>query len=154
MAVALGFDMALTKVRDLMTVEVERLMIGETLDIAKAIMENRRIRHIPVVDAQNRLVGLVTHRDIIRSWLSHGDPVHEEPGQVAREIPVEMLMTKDVRGISPDTLAGDAADMLMKHKYGCFPVVENERLIGIITEADFVRFAADEFANQAHRRPA
>ena len=105
------------------------------------MLERGRIRHLPVVDGDEKLVGLLTHRQVLEAWVSHGHPDREDPALVARDVPIEMIMEKDVMTVNPQTLASRAAFLLEKHKYGCLPVVERGRLMGIITEADFVRFA-------------
>jgi CBS domain-containing protein len=98
------------------------------------------------VDGEQRLIGLVTHRKLLGAWVSHGDPTHERPRAIAREIPVDMLMETDVVTIAPDAPAADAARIIEKRKVGCLPVVDQERkLVGIVTEADFVRFARKLF---------
>ena len=78
---------------------------------------------------------------MLEAWVSHGYPNRGDPALVARDVPIEMIMEKDVVTVKPETRAARAAFLLEKHKFGCLPVVERGRLMGIITEADFVRFA-------------
>jgi len=133
--------MKTTLVRDIMSSPVEFLEVGDSLDLARHLMQAGRIRHLPVIDAEQRLIGLVTHRKLLAAWVSHGDPTHERPRAIAREIPVDMLMETDVVTIGPDAFAADAARTIENRKVGCLPVVEHGKLVGIVTEADFVRFA-------------
>ena len=133
--------MPITRVRDLMTSVVETLTVGDTLLAARNQLERGRIRHLPVVDGDERLLGLITHRHILSAWVSHGQPGLEAPERVAAEVPVEMLMEKDVLTVDPDTAAAEAARLLISYRFGCLPVVERGKLVGIVTEADFVRFA-------------
>jgi CBS domain-containing membrane protein len=129
-------------VKDLMTPVVEVLSMGDTLAAAREQIERGHIRHLPVVDGDNRLVGLLTHRNILQAWMSHGRPDLEEPGAVASEVPVEMVMERDVLTVDGETTAARAAELLEQHKFGCLPVVDgHHRLVGIITEADFVDLA-------------
>ena len=130
-----------TLVRDIMTSPVEFLEVGDSLDLARHLMKAGRIRHLPVVDGEQHLIGLITHRKLLATWLSHGDPGNEQPRTIAREIPVDMLMETDVVTINPDALAADAALAIEERKVGCLPVVEHGKLVGIVTEADFVHFA-------------
>jgi CBS domain-containing membrane protein len=131
-----------TLVKDLMTPVVAVLSIGDTLAAAGEQLERGHIRHLPVVDGENRLVGLLTHRNILGAWLSHGRPDLEEPGRVAREAPVEMVMERDVLTVDQETTAAQAAALLEEYKFGCLPVVDaHHRVVGIITEADFVELA-------------
>jgi CBS domain-containing membrane protein len=108
---------------------------------------------LPVVDGEERVVGLITHRGILEAWVSHGHPDEENADIVARDVPVEMVMEKNVQTIGPQTPAADAARILETHKFGCLPVVENGKLVGILTEADFVRFARRYFEWEAHGEP-
>jgi CBS domain-containing protein len=94
-----------------------------------------------VIDGDEHLIGLVTHRKLLAAWVSHGDPKHERPRDIAREIPVDMLMETNVLTVSPDTPAAEAARLIEARKIGCLPVVAAGKLVGIVTEADFVRYA-------------
>ena len=133
--------MPITTVRELMTEVVETLTAGDTLLAARRQLERGRIRHLPVVDGQEHLIGLITHRHILNAWVSHGRPDVEGRDRVAAEVPIEMLMEKDVLTVDPDTAAAEAARLLIAYRFGCLPVLQNGKLVGIVTEADFVRFA-------------
>jgi CBS domain-containing membrane protein len=133
--------MTKTLVRDIMSSPVEFLEVGDSLDLARHLMRAGRIRHLPVVDGEQHLIGLVTHRKLLAAWVSHGDPTHEGPRAIAREIPVDMLMETNVVTIGPTASAADAARVIAKRKVGCLPVIDDGKLVGILTEADFVRFA-------------
>jgi CBS domain-containing membrane protein len=149
--------MPTTTVKELMSEVVETLSVGDTLAAARRQLERGHIRHLPVVDGDERVIGLVTHRRILEAWVSHGHPDRERIGDVAKDVPVEMLMEKNVRTVSPDTSAAEAAAILETHKFGCLPVVANGRLVGIVTEADFVHFARRYFeweSQGAAGRPA
>jgi CBS domain-containing membrane protein len=137
--------MPTTTVRELMSDIVETLSVGDTLAAARRQLARGHIRHLPVVDGDERVIGLVTHRRIMEAWVSHGHPDRERVGEVAEDVPIEMLMEKNVRTVSPDTPAAEAAAILETHKFGCLPVVESGRLVGIVTEADFVHFARRYF---------
>lgn len=134
-------SMPTTTVRELMTSIVETLTVGDTLLTAREQLEKGRIRHLPVVDGNEHLVGLITHRHIVAAWISHGQPATESAERVAADVPVEMLMERDVLTVDPGTAAAEAARLLTTYRFGCLPVIENHKLVGILTEADFVRFA-------------
>jgi len=92
-------------VKDLMTSVVETLQVGDSLDLARHLMKAGHLRHLPVVDGAEHLIGLVTHRKLLSAWVSHGDPRGEDSDAVAVEILVEMLMECNVLTVSPDTSA-------------------------------------------------
>lgn len=133
--------MPVTKVAELMSTVVETLSVGDTLAAAQRQLQRGRIRHLPVVDGEEHLVGLLTHRKVLAAWVSHGHPDRESLSEVARDVPVEMLMEKEVVTVGPDTPAAEAAALMEAQKLGCLPVVSHGKLVGIVTEADFVRFA-------------
>ncbi len=124
-----------------MSSPVEVLQLGDSLDLARRLMEKGRIRHLPVVDGKDQLIGLITHRKILGAWVSHGDPAHESLSDVARRIPVEMLMEKEVLSTWPEAPAADGAQLMETHRIGCLPVLDEGKVVGIITESDFMRFA-------------
>jgi CBS domain-containing membrane protein len=137
--------MPITTVRELMTSVVETLGVGDTLAVARDHLERGRIGHLPVVDGDEHVVGLITRRMILEAWLSHGHPDRETAGGVANDVPVEMLMEKDVVTVTPRTAAAGAAVLLESSRHGCLLVVEQGKLVGILTPADFVRFARRYF---------
>ncbi len=103
-------------------------------------MSESHIRHVPVVDDRGTLVGLVSHRDLLRSTLV------ERPGvssyvedSILQEMKVKEIMTTELEVVAPETDLREAARLMLREKYGCLPVVEGNRLIGILTEADFLR---------------
>jgi CBS domain-containing membrane protein len=139
--------MAALKVRDVMTKDPQTILVDEEIDLAHLLMSLGRIRHLPVVDRNRRLVGLVTHRDILRameSTLKQGKFVLDMDRM---ELPVEMIMAKDPLTVSPDTMALEAARLMREKMYGSLLVVEGSALIGIITESDFLELAATYLAD-------
>lgn len=127
-------------VQDLMSTNLFTLKKSDSLMAAKSLMELARIRHIPVVEKDNVFVGILTHRDILSSTLSKlADVEKDVQDEIEASIPVSEIMRDDVIVIDPDTKLRDAAELLLNHKYGCLPVVEKDKLVGIITEADFLR---------------
>lgn len=132
----------ITRVAELMTRDVITLEAQESLLLAQDIMELGRIRHLPVVDGR-RLVGLVTHRDLLSASLSSLEACAAEDESRKSHIFVRDVMRRDVRTVGPDTPAIEAARVMVEHKFGCLPVVDSDhRLVGILSEADFLRLAA------------
>jgi CBS domain-containing membrane protein len=132
------------KVRDIMTSEVTTLKRNDKLTIANDIMELGRIRHLPVIDDDSeQLIGIVSQRDLFRGALANALGY----GQHAQRKVLDTLLVKEVMKGDPLTTTPEmplieAAKILMERKIGCLPVVENGRLVGIITEADFVALVA------------
>ena len=127
-------------VRDLMTEKVFTLKPKDDLAALYDLMDSRHVRHVPIVDSEGELVGLVTDRDLSRSALG---AVEELPLSVERDIlrrrRIRDIMATEPDSIEPDATLKEAAEILLENKVGCLPVVEGLHLVGIITEADFVR---------------
>jgi len=128
-------------VRDLMTTDLFTLCQDDNLKTLEDMMKWRAIRHIPVVDGENHVVGLVTHRDLLKYSISgFANVAEEEKEALNKSIPVSSIMKTNIQTISPDLSLQEAAKMMLKYKFGCLPITENDRLVGIITEADFMKF--------------
>ncbi len=131
------------RVLDLMTEEVVTLDRNDEIALADDLMNLGRIRHIPVLDDE-ALAGIITQRDLFRSALlqSLGD------GTIAQDraltwIRIKSVMSTDVVTVSPTTPVRVAAKLMIQQKIGCLPVLEQGKLVGILTEADFVAAFAD-----------
>jgi CBS domain-containing membrane protein len=137
------------RVLDLMTKDVVTINEDESLEVAEQIMEAGRIHHLPVVSKSGRLVGLVTHADLLRAAVSVlAEPSPNEEEEIKAAVPASVVMSRHISTVAPDTPALRAAEILRRHKYGCLPVVDGGRLVGIVTEGDFVNLVI-----QALREP-
>ncbi len=132
-------------VADLMKKEVVTLVANDTLNVADDVMGLARIRHMPVVDEDGLVVGLISQRDLFRGALARALGYGEFAQQKLLGIlHVEDVMSSDVLTISPTAALIDAAKIMTDRKIGCLVVVEEERLAGILTEGDFVRLVLSE----------
>ena len=130
-------------VRDLMANNPTTLDLNETLDLAEDIMNLGRIRHMPVIEG-GKLVGIISQRDLFRSALITALGFGRRTTRaLIKTIRIKEIMTKNVVTIAPDTRIEDAARAMVKGKIGCLPVVQDDRLVGILTETDIVRHLAD-----------
>lgn len=129
-------------VRDIMSAEVTSLGRNDTLLLAKDIMNLGRIRHFPVVE-DDELVGVVSQRDLYRASLG----TVMQYGEKAQRAFLESVAVKEIMvdpiSIGPDATVGDAARLMMEHKIGCLPVLEDSRLVGIVTETDMLQVVVD-----------
>ncbi len=125
--------------------------VGPTSPLCDVIklMEAKRIRHVAVVEpGTERLLGLISHRDVLRSQEgSLSASPSDEQVHMNRWIEARWVMTKEVRTVYPETPALEAARTLRSHGYGCAPVVERGRLVGILTESDFVDYAIQSLSD-------
>lgn len=114
-----------------------------TLRELLALMNTHGWRQVPVV-RDGLLVGIVTDRDL---RLAIDSPVlaeeeHLDRADLLEELTVESCMTRDPVTVTPEQPAHEAADLMCVHKYGALPVVEDGRLVGIVTGEDFLRYIA------------
>lgn len=133
------------KVRDLMTENVATVQMDDDLSVLYDLMDARRIRHVPVLDEDGDLVGIVSQRDLIRGALGDagGLPMSAQR-DLLRSAQVGAIMVTEPTTVEPDTSLRDAGELLLEHKLGCLPVLEGDELVGIITEADFVRYTVEQ----------
>jgi CBS domain-containing membrane protein len=129
------------RVADVMSRQVRTLGRNDVLKLADDVMQMARIRHLPVLDEDGALAGIVTQRDLFRGALARALGY----GQTAQDRLLGMLRVKDVmtnhvETCSPDTPLAEAGRMMSDRKIGCLVVVDAAGTIaGILTEADFVR---------------
>lgn len=127
-------------VGDLMTTQLFTLLASDTLYTARQIMDMARVRHVPIVDGADNFVGLITQRDMLALAVSKLSDIDQQTqNELDAGVPLSEIMRTDTATVTPKTLLRDAAQTLLDHKYGCLPVLEGRRLVGIITEADFLR---------------
>lgn len=125
------------KVEQYMTTDLYTVHEDEPLDLVASVMEWKQIRHIPVEDREHRLVGLVSYRSLLRLVARGHDP---KPG---KQIPVSAVMRRNPTTIGPDVSILRAIAAMRQHRVSCLPVVRDGRLMGIITERDFMNMAAE-----------
>ena len=119
---------------DLFTVNPDDLV-----DFAASVMDWRHIRHVPVEDGEGRLVGLVTHRGVLR-MISNGNRSGKPEPVTVRDVMVVNPVT-----VSPSTSSLEAIEIMRRHRVGCLPVIEGDQLVGIVTSYDFLEASARLF---------
>ncbi|MEZ4415438.1 MAG: CBS domain-containing protein [Gemmatimonadota bacterium] len=129
------------KVKDVMSRKVFSIRVDKKAFTARQIMDWAHIRHVPVVDRANRVVGVVSHRDVLEASVSslteHGPRVDAD--RPLMDAPIVALMHKPARTTVPDATVAEAARIMLDEHLGCLPVVEGDVLVGIVTEADLLR---------------
>jgi CBS domain-containing protein len=126
------------KVQDLMVKEVATLDIEDELSLANDIMRLGRIRHLPVV-AGEQVVGIISERDLFRSSLAQALGYgNKDSREVMRTLHIKDVMVKKVITIPPDMELKDAVAIMVERKIGCLPVVQDDKLLGLITETDIL----------------
>jgi acetoin utilization protein AcuB len=115
---------------------------------ARSLIHDKGIRHLPVVDKENHLIGIVTDRDIREAAPSDATLLSvQELNYLLGKLKVSAFMTPKEKliTITPDTLIEEAVKLMRDHKIGCLPVMEEEMLYGIFTETDILDHFVDIF---------
>lgn len=129
-------------VKEIMTTEVTTVQETEMLLDAAIIFARSSLRHLPVLK-DDLLVGVVTERDVKRfapgvmSGVSSG-----KYNEIMESTPLSRVMTRDPMTLKPDQDVSDAAETLSTKRFGCLPVVDHGKLVGIITTSDLLRLMA------------
>jgi len=114
---------------EIMTTDPITLAPDAALNEVGKLMLEHRIRHVPIVDGGNKLLGLVTQRDL----LAAADDNSTQP--------TSSVMRTDLYTISIEDDMRAAGLLMQQHKIGSLPVMDGDKLVGIITDSDYVSFA-------------
>ena len=137
-----------TRVRDVMTKQTITIDPEAPLATAIAVMREKKIRHLPVVDNMGRLAGIITDRDLrsaaLAPSLAEFLPVSlrravEGAAEMLQELRVKDAMTWGVVTTRPDASMAEAGAVMFERRIGSLPVRENGKLVGIVTERDIFK---------------
>lgn len=126
---------------DLFTVREDEL-----IDLAASIMDWEKVRHVPVEDAKHNLVGIVSYRSLLRVI---ADPTLRAKGSVS----VSEIMHRQPVTATPDTPTLEAIELMRSNGASCLPVISEGKLVGIVTEHDFMRIAGQLLEQQLRENP-
>ncbi len=134
--------MPATRVRDIMPEKMVTVSAGDTLSTVEDIMTLGRVRHMPVVQGGS-LVGVVSERDLLRASLSTLSSFGSDQRRAfLQAVEIARVMSTPPITIEPDETVEAAARIMAEEKIGCLPVVQGQRLLGLITETDVLRYFA------------
>lgn len=119
------------KVSDFMITDVFTMQKDTIIDLVAEMMDWKKISYTPVEDTKGQLVGLISYRLLLKHYMK---PDLDNPAVVAEDIMITNPTT-----IHENATIVEALQIMKKHKVGCLPVTRNNELVGIITEADFLR---------------
>lgn len=121
------------RVEQYMTTDLFTCQVDDPVAMVANLMIWERIRYVPVEDKDHRLLGLVTHRAVLRLLTDGGS---------ARLTAVSDVMRKELVTVTPETPTVEAIRLMRRYRIGCLPVVMDDRLVGVITEEDFMDIAS------------
>jgi CBS domain-containing membrane protein len=123
----------------IMTTDVFTVHPSDSIGTARELMQEHRIRHLPVVNEHGHLVGLLSQTDLFAATDSFLRD--KEDRMQVRVFPVSDIMVTDVATVSENASLKQAAMFIEKHRIGCLPIMRESKLVGIITDSDFVGVA-------------
>lgn len=127
-------------VRDRMTLNPVTVTQDVSVTDALRLMNDRKIRRLPVVDAAGSLVGIVSDRDLLQASPSPATSLAIwEIHELLAKLTVEKTMTREVITVAEDTPLEEAARVMVDHKIGGLPVMKGKELVGIISESDLFK---------------
>ena len=131
-----------TRVRDIMSEHLVTISGDDSLSTVEDIMTLGGVRHMPVVRA-GQLVGVVSERDLLRASLSNLSEFGSEQRRAFLQVvEIKRVMSAPPVVIGPDASVEEAALVMAERKIGCLPVLDETRLVGMLTETDVLRYFA------------
>jgi CBS domain-containing protein len=125
------------RVEQFMLTDLFTVQEDEPVDLVANLMDWGRIRHVPVEDYEHNLIGLVSYRSILRLLARGLNDQQRGP------IPVASIMKRNLITVNPETSSLEAIQLMRKHKIACLPVVRGTRLVGVVTEDEFMDIAGE-----------
>jgi len=141
-----GWELHHARVEQYMVSDIFTVGPDEAIELVANLMKWKWIRHVPVEDSEHRLVGLVSQRTIVALVAERAADLGSRP------IPVREVMSTEIVTVTPETPTLEAIELMRRHKIGSLPVVKDGRLVGIVTESDFLSIAG-ELLEAELRRP-
>lgn len=135
-----------TPVSEIMTKNVITINTSDTLYTAESLFKNNNIRHIPVVSGES-IIGMLSYTDLLR--ISFADAVEDDEENVETVVynmfTIEQVMAKNIISVEVDTTIKEVAEILAKKEFHALPVLDDSKLVGIVTTTDLINYLIDQF---------
>lgn len=135
-----------TPISTIMTKEVITLNNSDNLETAELLFKKNNIRHIPVVNGK-KIIGMLSYTDLLR--ISFADAVDEDEQEVDTVVynmfTIEQVMAKNLISVNSDVTIKEVAEILAKKEFHALPVVEDNKLVGIVTTTDLINYLISQF---------
>lgn len=131
-----------TLVSDIMSKDVITLEYKDDLEKAEHLFKQHKIRHIPVIDIQKRIKGMLSYTDLLR--ISFADAIGDDEMSIDSVVynmfTIEQVMVKNVVSMPSNATVKEVAELLAKRNFHAIPIVDDEKLVGIVTTTDLLKF--------------
>lgn len=135
-----------TAISAIMTTDVITLSYNDDLTTAEKLFKANHIRHIPVVSGE-RVVGMLSYTDLLR--ISFADAIDDEEHTVDSVVynmfTIEQVMAKNLVQVNSNTLIKDVAEILSKNEFHALPIIDDYKLVGIVTTTDLINYLIAQF---------
>ncbi|OUR94474.1 CBS domain-containing protein [Flavobacteriales bacterium 34_180_T64] len=135
-----------TPISTIMTSEVITLSNKDSLEMAERLFKSNHIRHIPVVNG-DAIIGMLSYTDLLR--ISFADAIDEDEESVDSIVynmfSIEQVMAKNLISVSSITTIKEVAEILSKKEFHAIPVVDDDKLVGIVTTTDLINYLIEQF---------
>jgi CBS domain-containing membrane protein len=139
-------------VADVMTRKIVTLSEQDVLNTAEYGMHRMHFRHLPVVDGNGKLLGILSHGDLLHAASSSLSDKETERNELILQQPVRRIMQREVLTVQPGDSLIQAGKVLWESKIGCLPVVDADgALVGMLTKSDFIRVALQLMGSDVKR---
>jgi CBS domain-containing protein len=130
----------------IMTKDVITLNNNDNLETAELLFKKNNIRHIPVVSGKE-IIGMLSYTDLLR--ISFADAIDEDEQEVDTVVynmfTIEQVMAKNLVSVDSNTTIKEVAEILAKKEFHALPVLENDKLVGIVTTTDLINYLISQF---------
>ena len=134
-------------VSSIMTTQLVVLNTTDSLEKAEHLFKKHRIRHIPVIESEQRIVGMLSLTDLLR--ISFADGAYEDEEEIETVVygmfSLPQVMAKNIKTVAPDTTIKEVAELLAKEEFHALPVVEEGNLVGIVTTTDLIKYLLNQY---------
>lgn len=128
-------------IADIMTKKIIALNRKDDLETAEMLFKKHKIRHIPVVH-EDSIIGMLSYTDLLR--ISFADAFNEDEDEVDTVVynmfTIEQVMAKKIVSVHTETTIKEVGELLSKNEFHALPVVDNGKLVGIVTTTDLIRY--------------
>jgi len=133
-------------IKNVMSKDPVTVQLGSKLSDVRQILDENSFHHVPVVDGQ-RVVGMISHQDILRVALGDPDKMDKRELDVMLDysLSLDQVMSGELRTAEPDHTVREAAEIFAEGKIHSLPVVDGDRLVGILTSTDVVRYFLQQY---------
>ena len=133
-------------ISEIMSKNIIALNRDDDLETAEILFKRHKIRHIPVVNGEI-IIGMLSYSDLLR--ISFADAVDDEDKSVDTVVyemfTIEQVMAKALTSVTPNHSIKEVAEILAKKEFHALPVIENEKLVGIVTTTDLIKYLIDQY---------